>query len=162
MEGERFHSASLVCSSDYHIPALARNTRPHGAVPGYAKMIASRFYQLKSGRRLTGQNLKWTGNRVHTRHTRGRMSSTTTPTVRAKVRNETGPVQHLGPPRCSQAVLHFLSTTDVRWLVPGEDAQSEGRAGRQRLRNACGSSSHGLGGRGYGGGFFVSSFVFAL
>ena len=55
-KGERFHSASLVCSADYnnnknnnYIPAFARNNTRGRCPATYAKMIASRFISAEAG-----------------------------------------------------------------------------------------------------------------
>jgi len=65
---------------------------PDGAVAGSTKRLASRFYQLKTGHCLTG---RWK--------------------ERWKVRDL------LADGRCSQAVLDFLSSTDVGRRVPAKD-----------------------------------------
>jgi hypothetical protein len=114
--------------------------RPDGTVAGSPKRLASRFYQLKTGHCLTGQYLNWTklsagGAHIGCRH--GSTSSKTVPAGRLN-RRRCGPrfargkdwfkIRDLADDRCSQAVLDFLSTTDVGRLVPApaeEDAQSE-------------------------------------
>jgi len=46
--------------SKYRLP---KSQRPDGTVAASAKMLALRFYQLKTGHCLTGQYLNWTKNR---------------------------------------------------------------------------------------------------
>jgi len=95
--------------------------------------LASRYYRLKTGHHLTGQHLEWARNQPTARccgaTTRRRRGSTIQelPPVKtpaeilwAEVRRETGRGKdRFGIPgrfvdeRWSQAVLDFLSTTDV-------------------------------------------------
>jgi ribonuclease HI len=49
-----------IAAKKYRMPADQRPNRP---VAGCPKWLAGRFYQLKTGRCLTGQYLKWTKNR---------------------------------------------------------------------------------------------------
>ena len=113
---------------------------------GSSKRLASRFYQLKTGHYLTGQYLKWTGNQPTAKcrwcpyraQTREHLLKCCPHWKRqqiilwAEVRRETGRGKDrfkiwdlLADARCSQAVLDFLSTTDVGRRAPAlaeEDA----------------------------------------
>ena len=42
---------------------MPESQKPDGAVAGSTNKLASRFYQIKTGHRLTGQYLNWTKNR---------------------------------------------------------------------------------------------------
>ena len=55
----RCWAASRVTTKKYRLP---REQRPDKTEAGSSKMLASRFYQLKTGHCLTGQYLEWTGN----------------------------------------------------------------------------------------------------
>ena len=110
---------------------------------GSTKRLASRFYQLKTGHCLTGQYLNWTKNRptpqcwwcryrMQTRDHLFRECPEWKPQQKilwAGVKKETGRGKDrwkvrdlLADGGCVQAVLDFLSTTDVGRRVPaGED-----------------------------------------
>ena len=115
--------------------------RPDGTMAGSAKRLASRFYQVKTGHCLTGEYLHWTKSRpplsaggAAARSRRGITSSRCTPSgklsrrfcgQRCGRRREVGRAgsirDFLAGRRCNQAVLDFLSTTDVGRLVPAEE-----------------------------------------
>jgi len=121
---------------------LPKSQRPDGTVAGSSKMLASRFYQLKTGHCLTGQYLKWTTRRpspqcwwcryeVQTRDHLLKECPEWKPqqkilwvevkkaTERWKDRWKVRDLMADG--RCSQAVLDFLSSTDVGRRVPVEE-----------------------------------------
>jgi hypothetical protein len=112
---------------------------PDKTVAGSSKRHASRFYQLKTGRCLTGQYLKWTKSqptaqcwwcsyRMQTREHCFKACPAWKEqqnTLWVEVRKETGRGKShwkvrdlLVDERCSRAVLNFLSTTDVGRRVP--------------------------------------------
>ena len=118
------------------------NNRPDGTVARSTKRLALRFYQLKTGHCLTGQYLNWTKNRPtpqcwwcrYRTQTRDHPfkecpeRKTQQKILWAEVKKETGrwkdrwKVRDLpADGRCSQAVLGFLSSTDVGRRVPGEE-----------------------------------------
>jgi hypothetical protein len=118
-------------------------------VAGSAKRHASRFYQLKTGHRFTGQHLNWTKKRPTAqcwwcpyRTQKREHCFKVCPawrkqqkTLLAEIRKETGRWKsrwkvrdRLADDRCTRAVLGLLSTTYVGRLAPAlaeEDAQSE-------------------------------------
>jgi hypothetical protein len=128
---------------------MPREQQPDKTAAGSTKRLASRFYQLKTGHCLTGQYLEWTKNqptakywwcpfRTQTREHLFKNCPRWKPqqkTLWAEVRKESGRGKErfkvrdlLADPRCSRAVLDFLSTTDVGRRVPApaeEDAQNE-------------------------------------
>ena len=139
--------------------------RPDRTVAGSSKRLASRFYQLMTGHCLTGQYLKWTGNQHTARYwwcpyraqTREHLFKCCPywkcqqKILWAEVRRETGRSKDrfnirdlLTDARCYQAVLGFLSTTDVGRQVPaptGEDIQSEASECELRERQHRGEAA---------------------
>jgi len=127
---------------------MPNSQKPDGAVANSSKRLASRFYQLKTGHCLTGQYLNWTKNRptpqcwwcryqTQTRDHLFKECPEWKPQQKilwAEVKRETGKGKGrwkvrdlLADGRCSQAVLDFLSTTEVGRRAPGveeEDAVS--------------------------------------
>jgi ribonuclease HI len=129
---------------------MPKGKRPDGTVAGSSKRLAARFYQLKTGHARTGEYLHWTKSRPtpqcwwcpHPRQTREHLLKGC-PRWRKEQRvlwkevwKETGrgrgrtkAHELFADPSCSQAVLDFLSSTDVGKTVPavgvGEDAGSE-------------------------------------
>ena len=129
---------------------MPKSQRPDGTVAGSAKRLASRFYQLKTGHCLTGEYLHWTKSRptpqcwwcqcptqtrdhLFKRCPRWKKEQRT---LWEEVYKETGrgrwrwkAHELLADQRCSQAVLDFLSSTDVGKTVPPaaeeDDAGSE-------------------------------------
>jgi len=122
--------------------------RPDGTVAGSTKRLATRFYQLKTGHARTGEYLHWTRARPtaqcwwcpHPKQTREHLLKGC-PRWRKQQRvlwkevwKETGGGRFrwkahelFADQRCSQAVLDFLSSTDVGRLAPPleeEDAVS--------------------------------------
>jgi len=129
-------------------------------VAGSTKRLASRFYQVKTGRCLTGQYLHWMKNR-HTSQCWWCRYQTQTrkhlfkecPEWKAQQKilwaemwKEAGRWKSqwkirglLADGRCSQAVLDFLSATDVGRRVPAEeDAESETSERELRERQELG------------------------
>jgi len=123
--------------------------RPDGTVAGSSKKLASRFYQLKTGHRRTGQYLHWAKVRptaqcwwsqcptqTSDHHLKGcpKWKGQQT-TLRKEVWKETGKgksrwkaLELFADRRCSQTVLDFLSATDLGKTVPTveqDDAESE-------------------------------------
>ena len=147
----------------YRMPT---SQRPDGTVAGSAKWLAERFYQLKTGHCRTGEYLHWTKSRPtaqcwwcpHPRQTREHLLKGCPKwrkqqrTLWKEVRKETGKGRRwwkahklFADRRCSQAVLNFLSSTEVGKTVPAaeEDARSEAsewelreRAEREEERRA--------------------------
>jgi len=122
----------------YRMPS---RQKPDSAVAGSSRRLTSRFYQTKTGHYLTGQYLQWTKNRP-TAQCWGCQCQTQTrdhlfkvcpewkgqqKILWVEVRKETGRRKYRHDPdlladgRCSQAVLDFLSTTDVGRLAPAEE-----------------------------------------
>jgi len=113
-------------------------------------MLASRFYQMKTGHCLTGQYLHWTKSRPtpqcwwcrYQKQTRDHLFEVC-PEWKAQqkilwadVLKETGKWKSrwkirdlLADGRCSQAVLDFLSATDVGRLVLAEEDVGSGSSG---------------------------------
>jgi len=132
----------------YKIP---EQQRPDRTVAGSSKRSASRFYQLRSGHALTGQYLKWTKNRTSARcewcryecQTRDHLFKNCQEwkfqqrSMWETVKKETGrwksrwKIRDLfADPRCSQAILDFLASTQVGRRAPEpaeeeDDARSE-------------------------------------
>ena len=181
-------------------------------VAGSAKWLAERFYQLKTGYCCTGDYLHWTKSQPtaqcwwcpHPRQTREHLLTGCPKwrkqqrTLWKEVRKETGKGRRwwndhepFADRRCSQAVLNFLTSTEVGKTVPAveEDARSEAsewelqeRAEREEERRAEAEALgieeeehplflptpplHGIGGRGVGGVFsfvlFFSRFLGGL
>ena len=128
---------------------MLKSQRPDSTVAGSAKKLASRFYQLKMGHSLTGQYLHWTKSRPtplcwwcpHPRQTREHLLKgcprwrKQQKTLWKEVWEETGKGRRrlkahelFAEPGASQAVLDFLSSTDVGRTVPAveeKDAESE-------------------------------------
>jgi len=126
---------------------MPKSQRPDGTVADSSKRLASRFYQLKTGHCLSRWYLRWTKDRPTTQcwwcrcqeQRRGRLFKVRPEwkgqqkILWAEVSKGSGRRKHqsaiqdlLADERCSQAVLDFLSTTDVRRLVPTEeDAERE-------------------------------------
>jgi len=118
--------------------------RQTSTAPGSAKRLASRFYQLETGHSLTRQCLQWTKNwptaqcwwcRCPTQ-TRDHLVKVCPEwkaqqkILWAEVQKETGKWKSrwmiiirdlLADGRCSQAVMDFLSSTDVGRLVPAAE-----------------------------------------
>jgi len=111
-------------------------------VAGSTGRLTSRFYQIKTGRCLTGQYLNWTKNRAtpqcwwcrYPHQTWGHLSKECPEwkaqqrILWAEVRKETGRWKSrwksrdlLADERCGRAVLDFLLPTDVGRRVPGEE-----------------------------------------
>jgi len=130
--------------------------KPDGTVAGSTKRLASRFYQLKTGRCLTGQYLQWTMNRPTAQcwwcrcptQTRDHLFKVCPEwkaqqkVLGAEVRKESGRWKSrwkiwdlLADGRCGQAVLYFLSSTVVGRLVLSEDEVGAGsKASEWELR----------------------------
>jgi len=126
---------------------MPQSQKPDSAVAGSSKRLASRFYQLKSGRCLSGQCLHWTKKcptaqcwwcrcQKQTRDHLVRVCPEwkgQQEILWTEVLKESGRRKHqfairdlLADKRCSQTVLDFLSATDVGRLVPtAGDAGSE-------------------------------------
>ena len=124
---------------------MPKSHRPDGTVAGITKRLASRFYQLKAGRCRTGQYLHWAKARPDPEcwwcqcpsQTRDHLFKVCREwrlqqkVLWAEVQKETGRWKSrckirdlLADRRCSQAVLYFLTSTDVGRIVPavrGED-----------------------------------------
>jgi len=125
---------------------ISEQQRPDRTVAGNGKRSASRFYQLRSGHALTGQYLKWTKNRPSARcewcryecQTRDHLFKSC-PEWRLQqkalwdtVKKETGrwksrwKIRDLfADPRCSQAILDFLATTQVGRRAPKPEEEDE-------------------------------------
>jgi len=128
---------------------MPKSQRPDGTVAGSTKRLASRFYQLKTGHCLTGEYLHWTKSRSTPqcwwcrcpKQTRNHLLKRCPRWKKEQkdlweeVWKETGKgrerwkVHELFAERtCSQALLDFLSSTDIGKIVPaeeGDDAESE-------------------------------------
>jgi len=138
---------------------MPRSQKPDGTVAGSAKRLAARFYQLKTGHCRTGEYLHWTTARPtpqcwwcpHPRQTREHLLKGC-PKWRKQQRvlwkevwKETGKGRArlkahelFGEPGASQAVLEFLSSTEVGKTVPaaevGEDEDAGSEASEWELR----------------------------
>jgi len=150
---------------------MPKSQKPDGGVAGSTKRLVSRFYQIKTGHCLTGQYLNWTRNRAtpqcwwcrYPHQTREHLFKeyrewkAQQKILWAEVRKETGRWKSrwrirdlLADGRCGQAVLDFLSTTDVGRRVPAEeDAVSE--ASEAELREFLGEQGAGAEEPGAGG-----------
>ena len=129
---------------------MPKSQKPDGAVAGSTKRLASRFYQLKTGHARTVQYLHWAKVRPEAQcwwckcpsQTRDHLFKvcpewkTQQKTLWAEVLKETKRRKSrwtvrdlMADERCGQAVLDFLSSTDVGRLVPTlkkeDDAGSE-------------------------------------
>jgi hypothetical protein len=117
--------------------------KPNAAPAKSSKRLAARFYQLKTGQCIAGQYLKWTKNRPSAKcwwcpyryQTREHLFKHCPQGKRqhkilwVAVRKETGKGKDrfkirdlFADSRCGQAILEFLSTTDV-----GRRAGPDGR-----------------------------------
>jgi hypothetical protein len=131
---------------------MSKSQRPDGTVAGSTKQLAARFYQLKTGHARTGEYLHWTKSRPtaqcwwcpHPRQTREHLLKgcprwrKQQKVLWKEVWKETGggrsrwKVHELfADPRCSQAVLNFLATTDVGRMVPREGVGGEEDGGSE-------------------------------
>ena len=129
---------------------MPKSQRPDGTVAGSTKRLASRYYQLKTGHARTGQYLHWTKARPTAQcwwcrcplQTRDHLfkacpewkmqqeilwAEVLKKTKRRKSRWTVRDL--LADGRCGRAVLDFLSSTDVRRLVP--PLEEEGDAGSE-------------------------------
>jgi len=136
---------------------LPKSQRPDGTVAGSTKRLASRFYQIKTGHCRTGQYLHWTKNRPTPQcwwcrcpaQTRDHLFKvcpewkTQQKSLWAEVKKETERWKSrwtvrdlMADERCVQAVLDFLSSTDVGRLVPplGEVADAASEVSEWELR----------------------------
>jgi len=127
---------------------MPESHKPDGTVAGSNKRLASRYYQLKTGHCWTGQYLHWEKARPAAQcwwcqcptKTRDHLSKVCREwrmqqkILWAEVRKETGKWKSrwkikdlFADRRCSQAVLDFLSSTDMRGMVPAvEEADDAG------------------------------------
>jgi hypothetical protein len=143
-------AGSRITKAKYKMPV---RQKPDRVVAGNSKRHASKYYQLKTGHCLAGQYLNRTKSRPTPQcwwfpcptQTRDHLFKVCTAwnnqqrILRAEVGKETGRWQSrwkvrdlLADERCSRAVLHILSTTDVGRRVPAaaeDDVQY--RSGRQ-------------------------------
>ena len=131
---------------------MPRTQRPDGTVAGSAKRLAARFYQLKTGHALTGEYLHWTKNRPtaqcwwcpHPKQTREHLLKgcpkwrKQQKVLWKEVWEKTGGGRFrwkahelFAEPEASQAVLDFLSSTDVGRTVPAVEGDVEGDAGSE-------------------------------
>jgi len=109
---------------------MPKSQKPDSTVADSTKRLASRFYQLKTGHARTGQYLHWAKVRPDAQYwwckcpsqTRDHQKETGKWKSRWKIRDL------LADRRCGQAVLDFLTSTDVGRLVPPLE---EGDAGSQ-------------------------------
>jgi len=128
---------------------MPKSQKPDGTVAGSTKRLTSRFYQLKTGHCLTGEYLHWTKSRPTPqcwwcrcpKQTRDHLLKRCPKwkeeqrTLWEEVYKETGGGREwwkahelFAEEGCSQAVLDFLSSTDVGRIVPAvevDDAESE-------------------------------------
>ena len=119
---------------------------PDGAIAKSTKRLASRYYQPKTGHARTGECLHWAKARPTAQcwwcqrpwQTRDRLFKVCPQwkmqqkTLWAEVQTETGRWKNrwmvrdpLADGRCGQAVLDFLSSTDVERLVPPLEKEAE-------------------------------------
>jgi len=135
---------------------MPKSQRPNGTVAGSTKRLASRYYQLKTGHARTGQYLHWakvcptaqcwwcqcpsqTRDHLFKVCPQWKMQQKI---LWAEVQKETGRWKSqwkirdlLADERCGQAVLDFLSTTDVGGLVPPlEESDAASEASEWELR----------------------------
>jgi len=138
---------------------MPESQRPDGVVAGSTKRLASRFYQLKTGHCRTGQYLHWTKARPTAQCWWCRCPTQTRDhllkgcprwkgqqkTFWKEVWKETGRGKRwwkahelFADRRCGQAVLDFLSSTDVGKVVPTaeveDNAESDASEGELRER----------------------------
>jgi len=139
---------------------MPKSQKPDGTVAGSAKRLASRFYQLKTGHCLTGEYLHWSKSRPTPqcwwcrcpKQTRDHLLKRCPKWKEEqkglwqKVEEETGRGRERWKARdlfaeggqCAQAILDFLSSTDVGKTVPPgaeeEDGGSEASEGELRER----------------------------
>jgi ribonuclease HI len=134
---------------------MPKSQRPDGTVAGSAKRLASRFYQLKTGHARTGEYLHWRKVRPtaqcwwcpHPKQTREHLLKgcpkwrKQQKVLWKEVWEETGGGRFrwkahelFADPRCSQAVLNFLSSTDVGRSVPAAEEDAESEASEWELR----------------------------
>jgi len=136
---------------------MPESQRPDGTVAGSTKRLAPRFYQLKTGHCRMGQYLHWTKVRPTAQYWWCRCPTQTRDhllkwcprwkeqqkTLWREVYKETGRgkwrwrAQELfADQRCSQALLDFLTTTDVGRIVPpaGEEADAGSEVSEWELR----------------------------
>jgi len=125
---------------------MPKSQRPDGTVAGSTKRLASRFYQLKTGHARTGQYLHWAKVRPtakcwwcnHPTQTRDHLFKVCREwrmpqkILWAEVLKETGrrksrwKIQDLlADQRCSQAVLDYLSSTDLGRTVPAVEEEAD-------------------------------------
>ena len=136
-------------------PAVSRNPTPTVA-KARKRLLAARFYQLKTGHCLTGQYLAWTTRRPEAScwwcqyHTQTRdhlfkhcpewknqqktlWNAGSAETCKlpgpTRERHKTSIAELLADRRCSQAVLDFLENTDVR----PTGVRGGGRSGQRGL-----------------------------
>jgi hypothetical protein len=102
-----------VATKKYRLP---RELRPDKAVAGSSKRLASRLYQIKTGHCLKCQFLEWTRNQRWKPQQKILWAEEQNESGRGKDRFKIQGL--LADTRCSQPVLDFLSTTDVRRRVP--------------------------------------------
>ena len=135
---------------------MPKSQKPEGVVASTTKRLASRFYQLKTGHARTGQYLYWAKARPtaecwwcgHHAQTREHLFKVCPEwkgqqkILWAEVSKETGRWKSrwkvrdlLADGRCAQAVLDFLSSTDVGRLVPPlEESDDRSEASEWELR----------------------------
>jgi len=135
---------------------MPKSQKPEGVVASTTKRLASRFYQLKTGHARTGQYLQWAKARPtaecwwcgHHAQTREHLFKVCPEwkgqqkILWAEVSKETGRWKSrwkvrdlLADGRCAQAVLDFLSSTDVGRLVPPlEESDDRSEASEWELR----------------------------
>jgi len=122
---------------------MPKSQRPNGTVATSAKKLAARFYQLKTGHACTGKYLHWTKARpsaqcwwcLHPKQTREHLLKgcprwrKQQKVLWKEVWKETGKGRRwwkahelFAEPGCSQAVLNFLSSTDVGKIVLAMEA----------------------------------------
>ena len=125
---------------------MPKSQRPDGMVAGSTKRLASRFYQLKTGHCRTGEYLYWTKScstaqcwwRKCPRQTRDHLlkrcprCKSEQKTLWEEVWKEAGrgrwqwkAHELFAEQRCSQAVLDFLSVTEVGKTVPAEEREED-------------------------------------
>ena len=146
MEARRW-AGGRVSKTKYHMP---KSQKPDGVVAGSTKRLASRYYQLKTGHARTGQYPHWAKVRPDAQcwwckcpsQTRDHLFKVCPEwkmqqkILWAEVLKETKRWKSrwtirdlLADERCGQAVLDFLSSTDVGRLVP--PLEEEGNAGSE-------------------------------
>jgi len=131
---------------------MPKGQRPDGTVAGSAKRLAATFYQLKTGHVRTGEYLHWSKSRPtaqcwwcpHPKQTREHLLKgcprwrKQQKVLWKRVWEETGGGRFrwkahelFAEPEASQAVLDFLSSTDVGRTVPAVEGDVEGDAGSE-------------------------------